>query len=334
MTIPSSLTGLPSNAFCLALEGQELMLLTVEFGLDWAKHAHPLDWETKHYRGEIVAYNTCKNLFKCMFDGDSTLYTLLWDSIQSYIIREEHMPIDADTAIAFDDGDDISLAEFLASKKREYGCSNVCPSVDPCIVNDVVATACDEDHMMQVMDAMDDALTMHAMSTHVEPMRGRPPNHKVFGRGRPKARHIEVDFDCHDTSEDVELHVTTRKAGTSHARGKGYKLGKKWGKVQKPLVEKGCQLDLQEEDDFGDEHASIGEEEECEDELLEAEGPVLHESDDETDFSIVCIPKWKSGDNLRVKPDGTFKKLPSFVDIAGPATWDSFQESSLKFSSS
>ncbi|KAI5067867.1 hypothetical protein GOP47_0016212 [Adiantum capillus-veneris] len=140
MAMPSSLTSLPSNAFCLALEGRELMFLAVEFGLDWAKHAHPLDWETKHYRGEMVAYNTRKNLFKCMFDGDSTLYMLLWDSIRSYIIREEHMPVDADTTIAFDDGDDISLAEFLASKKREYGFSNVCPSMGLPIVHDVVAT--------------------------------------------------------------------------------------------------------------------------------------------------------------------------------------------------
>ncbi|KAI5067868.1 hypothetical protein GOP47_0016213 [Adiantum capillus-veneris] len=133
-----------------------------------------------------------------------------------------------------------------------------------------------------------------------------------------EVRHIEVDFDCHATSEDVELHATTRKAGTSHARGKGNKLGKKRGKVQKPLVKKGRPSDLREEYDFGDEHASVGEEEECKDELLEIEGPVFHESDDETDLSIVCIPKWKSGDNLRVEPDGTFKKLPSFVDIAGP----------------
>ncbi|KAI5082693.1 hypothetical protein GOP47_0002436 [Adiantum capillus-veneris] len=287
MDMPSSLTGLPSNAFCLALEGRELMLPVVEFGLDWAKHAHPLDWEGKHYRGEIVSYNTRKNIFKCIFDGDSILYMLSWDSIQSYIIRGEHTPVDADTAIAFDDGDNISLAEFLASKKREYGCSNVCPSVDPCIANDVVATACDEDHMMQVMDAMDaftmHAFTMHAMSTHVEPIydeqlyakgqclsthapvesrRGRPPKRKVFGRGRPKAQHIEVDFGCHATSEDVELHVTTHKAGTSHAHGKGYKLGKKRGKVQKPLVEKGPPSYFREEDDSGDEHASVGEEEE------------------------------------------------------------------------
>ena len=55
-----------------------------------------------------------------------------------------------------------------------------------------------------------------------------------------------------------------------------------------------------------------------EDELLEAEGPVLHDSDDDTDFSNVATPVWKSGDGLDVERNATFKQLHVFIDIAGP----------------
>lgn len=70
--------------------------------------------------------------------------------------------------------------------------------------------------------------------------------------------------------------------------------------------------------DSDDEHASVGEEDDVEDELLEAEGPVLHDSDDDMDCSNVPTHVWKSGNGLDVEPNGTFKQFPMFIDIAGP----------------
>ncbi|MCO5573714.1 hypothetical protein L7F22_027488 [Adiantum nelumboides] len=51
---------------------------------------------------------------------------------------------------------------------------------------------------------------------------------------------------------------------------------------------------MQDGDDSRNQHASVGEEEECEDELLEAEGPILHDSDDEGDWSNVSFPTCKN----------------------------------------
>ncbi|KAI5061881.1 hypothetical protein GOP47_0022420 [Adiantum capillus-veneris] len=75
---------------------------------------------------------------------------------------------------------------------------------------------------------------------------------------------------------------------------------------------------MKDGDESRDEHASLGEEEECEDEILEVEGLVLRDSDDEGDWSNVSFPTWKSGDKMLVEPEGTFKRLPPFVDIVGP----------------
>ncbi|MCO5595819.1 hypothetical protein L7F22_049869 [Adiantum nelumboides] len=183
------------------------------------------------------------------------------------------------------------LAEILASKKRELRCPNVFSSVEIPLVHDAIDTACDDYCVMQDMDAMDNALTMHIMFAHVEPSceeglpekdpclsahahvesrRGRPPKRKVVGRGRPKV-HADVGFECHATNKASEQDAASRKAGTSHSCGKGYKLLKKRGKVQKHYVKKGRPFDMQDVDDSSNGHASVGEEDECEDELLEAE---------------------------------------------------------------
>ncbi|KAI5066672.1 hypothetical protein GOP47_0019296 [Adiantum capillus-veneris] len=213
------------------------------------------------------------------------------------------------------------------------------------------------------MDTTDDALTMNALSTHVEetneeapflstfasiatmplvgvsgapPMtckRGRPPKPVIMGRGRPKAQDADLICDGSSNNVNVDTHDAFRKAHrnharrihdangdveSSHARGKGYKILKKRGKVKNMHVKKGRKSSVHEEGDSCDEHGSVGEEDECEDELLEAEGPVLPNSDDESDWSNVTIPSWKSGDKMHVEPDGTFKVLPTFVDIGGP----------------
>ncbi|MCO5577541.1 hypothetical protein L7F22_031372 [Adiantum nelumboides] len=76
---------------------------------------------------------------------------------------------------------------------------------------------------------------------------------------------------------------------------------------------------MHDAEDSSDNQALVGEEEDYEDELLEAEGRELHESDDgERDLADVCIPTWKSGDTMHAVLEGTFKKLPMFVDIASP----------------
>ncbi|MCO5570890.1 hypothetical protein L7F22_024619 [Adiantum nelumboides] len=163
---------------------------------------------------------------------------LLWDSIQAYIIPKDDTIVS--THIVFDDEDEQSLAEFLTSKKRESRCPNVFSSVEIPLVHDALDTTCEGYCIMQVINAMDDALTMHTMSAHVEPSyeedlpeedpcllarahvesrRGRYPKRKVVGRGQPKF-HVDVGFDCHATNKASEQGVATHKVGTSHAHGK------------------------------------------------------------------------------------------------------------------
>ncbi|MCO5576059.1 hypothetical protein L7F22_029866 [Adiantum nelumboides] len=151
--------------------------------------------------------------------------------------------------------------------------------------------------------------------------RGRPPKRVVVGRGRPKV----MDVMCSDlhssTGNALTIDVNnSRPVGLKMcALGKKAKVLKKRGMMQKLEVKK-CRPSehAQLSDKSRDEHASVGEGDVCDDELLEAEGPVLHESDDECNLSSISLPTWKSGDGLHVEPNGTFKDLPAFVDIAGP----------------
>ncbi|MCO5552056.1 hypothetical protein L7F22_005566 [Adiantum nelumboides] len=218
------------------------------------------------------------------------------ESLCRYIMPEhEHMIIDAHVSTDVDDDDEISLAEFLASQKRKLRCSNVFQNMDTPRAIDTRKHVCDDEQFMQGMQAMDDALVMHAMSNHEELMQ--------------EPALIEA-------MRDDLANVHANKLSTSHAHGKGFKLVKMQGKMHKPLAVKVWPSHMHDAEDSSDEHASVGEEKDCKDELLKAKGPVLHESDVESDLADVCMPTWKSGDTMHVEFEGTFKKLPMFVDIA------------------
>ncbi|MCO5611210.1 hypothetical protein L7F22_065461 [Adiantum nelumboides] len=196
---------------------------------------------------------------------------------------------------------------------------------------------CDDMHVMHVMNAMDNALNLQPMSLHEKvahheapclsghfsianmpivgtsrapPLlnkRGRPPKRTIVGKGRPKA--LDANLDANN-----DIHVSDVVCGNNRVYDNAYKHHKVRGKNQKQAVKKGRPSSMQQVDGSGDEHASVREE----DELLEAEGPVLRDSDDERDSSNTCMPTWKSGDKMHDEPEGTFKQMPMFVDIAGP----------------
>ncbi|KAI5054195.1 hypothetical protein GOP47_0030910, partial [Adiantum capillus-veneris] len=167
---------------------------------------------------------------------------------------------------AFDVDDDLSLVKFLACQKRG---ANVFPCVEMPVVFDVVDTACDDAHLMHVMDTMDDAFTMHALSTHVEEMNEEAPFLSTFAStcnyaccrvsGAPHRGISEVDLQSmsfHDAFENAKrnhartIHDANGNVESSHARGKGYKLFKKRGKVKNPLVKKGQKSNMHEAYDF------------------------------------------------------------------------------------
>ncbi|MCO5551117.1 hypothetical protein L7F22_004614 [Adiantum nelumboides] len=275
---------------------------------------------------------------------------LSWDSLRMYIVNEEEIVVDAHAAGAFD-ADDLCLADFLACQKREsraLKALNVLQNAENSVALDVharnsVALHTDpESYVARALDA-ENFVTMQErtlgyscqvplanmpiLGVHAAPpslgKRSRPPKRTVLGRGRPKVCVATANLECNGQSLDVAMHDAHIGTKSSHARahacGKGHKQVKKRGKVQKPTVKKFCRPDAYRPDDSRDEHAFVGEDDECEDELLEAEGPVLQGSDDEPDCSIdAYVPTWKSGDKMDVQPDDTFKVLPSFVDISGP----------------
>ncbi|MCO5593485.1 hypothetical protein L7F22_047499 [Adiantum nelumboides] len=300
----SSLSGQPSTAFCNALEGSQLLYPVTCFGLQWAKEAHPLDWESKHYVGKIVAFNSRKKLFKCIFEGDETVYMLSWDSLRMYIVREEETVVDAPILNAFD-ADDLCLADFLACKKREIHASrslNVLQDGGNFVTLDVdardlviihadarnfVALTVDARNSVAMQEGtfgfscQASVANMSVFGVHAAPpmlgKRGLPPKRTVLGRGQPKVCVAQENLDCNGKNVDVAMHDAHVGAKIRHARahacGKGYKQAKKRGKVQKPTVKKFYRPDTHRSDDSGDEHASVvGVEDDCEDEILEAEG--------------------------------------------------------------
>ncbi|KAI5054196.1 hypothetical protein GOP47_0030911 [Adiantum capillus-veneris] len=145
---------------------------------------------------------------------------------------------------AFDVDDELSLIEFLTCEKRGNRRANVLPCVEMPILLDAVDTACDDAHLMH---AMDDPLTMHALSTHVEEMneeapclstfysiatmlvvgvsgaphtackRRRPLKHVIVGRGRPKAQHTDLLFDSDANNVNVDSHDASENAERNHA---------------------------------------------------------------------------------------------------------------------
>ncbi|MCO5573096.1 hypothetical protein L7F22_026861 [Adiantum nelumboides] len=274
---------------------------------------------------------------------------LSWDSLRMYIVHEEETVVDAPILNAFD-ADDLCLADFLTCKKKEIHASrglNVLQDAGQSVTLDADARASIVIHadarnsVSLALDARNSVAmqevtfgfscqasvaNMPIFGVHAAPpllcKRGRPPKRTVFGRGRPKVCVAQENLDYNGQNVDVAMHdahvgVNNRHAH-AHACGKGYKQVKKHGKVQKPTIKKFCHPHTHRSDDSGDEHASVGEEDDCEDELLEAEGSILQGSDDELDLSIdVYVPTWKSADKMDMEPDSTFKVLPSFVDIFG-----------------
>ncbi|MCO5605274.1 hypothetical protein L7F22_059454 [Adiantum nelumboides] len=156
----------PHFSFARAWRGESCCFQPGSSALHGQKEAHPSDWQEKLYKGKVVPFNSRKRLFKCMFEGDLTAYMLSWESLRSHLVPIDDITADQSHEMLEDVDDEFTVVEFLASQKRDAQSFSlsVLPIVDvPFAINEI---AFDDAEVMHEMDAMDDAFTTHALTTH------------------------------------------------------------------------------------------------------------------------------------------------------------------------